>query len=72
MIPSMLVDQHLRVLLFFLFLRFFDVAIFKVFIEFVTILLLFYILGFFGREAHGILVPLLGIEPSPLHWKVKS
>ena len=30
----------------FLFLRFFDVAIFKVFIEFVTILLLFYIWGF--------------------------
>ena len=40
MIPSMLGDQHLRAPLFLCFLRFFDVAIFKVFIEFVTILLL--------------------------------
>ena len=39
-------------------------TIYKVFIEFVTILLLFYILGFsFGCEACGILVPVLGVEP---------
>ena len=32
-------------------------TILKVFIEFVTILLLFYVLVFFGREACGILDP---------------
>ena len=36
---------------------------FKVFIEFVTILLLFYVL-IFGLEAYGILAPQPGIEPS--------
>ena len=42
----------------------------KVFIEFVTILLLFSVLGwfffffFFGHEACGILVPQPGIKPS--------
>ena len=39
-------------------------TIFNVFIEFVTILLLFYVFGFFGGEACGILAPLLGIEPT--------
>ena len=39
-------------------------TIFKVFIEFVTVLLLFYVLVF-GREAYGILVPWPGIEPAP-------
>ena len=41
---------------------------FKVFIEFVTILLLFLCFGFFfffGHEACGILAPLPGIEPVP-------
>ena len=40
-------------------------TIFKVFIEFVTILLLFYVFGFFGHEACGILAPWPGIEPIP-------
>ena len=43
---------------------------FKVFIEFVTILLLF--LFFFSPEAYEILVSQPGIEPIPLRWKVKS
>ena len=38
-------------------------TIFKVFIEFVTILLLFYVL-FFGHEACGILAPQPGIKPT--------
>ena len=41
-------------------------TIFKVFIEFVTILLLFYVLFLFGHEAWGILAPPPGIEPIPL------
>ena len=43
-------------------------TIFKVFIEFVTILLLFYVLFFgffFCYEACGILAPRPGIEPTP-------
>ena len=39
-------------------------TIFKVFIEFVTILLLFYVLVF-GCEACGILAPQPGIKPAP-------
>ena len=39
-------------------------TIFKVFIDFVTILLLFYV-WFFGRDACGILVPRPGIKPAP-------
>ena len=35
----------------------------KVFIEFVSILFLFYILWFFDRKACGILVPQIAIEP---------
>ena len=38
--------------------------IFNVFIEYVTILLLFYVLVF-GRKANGILAPRPGIEPAP-------
>ena len=38
---------------------------FKVFIEFVTVLLLFYVLGFGCEEACGISVPQPGIEPTP-------
>ena len=40
-------------------------AIFKVFIKFVTILLLFYVFWFFGHEAYGILAPRPGNEPTP-------
>ena len=40
-------------------------TIFKVFIEFVTILLLCYVFGFFWPEACGILAPRPGIEPAP-------
>ena len=39
-------------------------TIFKVFIKFVTILLLFYAL-LFGHEAGGILPPQPGLEPAP-------
>ena len=47
-------------------------TIFKVFIEFVTILLLFYFFGGgagFGHEACGILVLRPGIEPTALAMK---
>ena len=40
-------------------------TIFKVFIEFVTRLPLFYVFGFLGCEACGILVPRPGIKPAP-------
>ena len=39
-------------------------TIFKVFIEFVTTLLLFFMFWFFGPEAYGILVSPTGIEPA--------
>ena len=39
-------------------------TIFKVFIEFVMILILFYVLVF-GLEACGIIAPQPGIEPTP-------
>ena len=38
---------------------------FKAFIEFITILLLFYVLFFFGCEVCVILVPWIGIKPAP-------
>ena len=41
-------------------------TVFKVFIEFVTILLLFYVFWFFGPEACGTLAPQPGIEPARL------
>ena len=44
---------------------------FKAFIEFVTILLLFYVL-FFGPEAGGILVPQPGIQPEPFALEGKA
>ena len=40
-------------------------TIFEVFIEFVTILLLFFMFWIFGQEACGILVPWPGIRPTP-------
>ena len=46
--------------------------IFKVVIEFITILFLLYVLVFFGPEAGGILAPQLGIESAPLHWQAES
>ena len=46
-------------------------TIFKVFTEFVTILLLFYLLFFFGCEASGILTPDQGLNlHSTLEGKV--
>ena len=39
-------------------------TIFKVYVEFVTILLVFYILFFYGPEDCGILAPLPGLEPA--------
>lgn len=44
----------------------------KLFIEFVMVLLLLHVLGFFGQEVLGIFVPRPGIELIPLHWKAKS
>ena len=46
-------------------------TIFKVFVEFVAILLLF-MFWFFDHVACGILAPQPGVERHPLHWKVKS
>ena len=53
------------------FYRFWGVDIFKVFTEFVTVLLLFDVL-LFGPEACGILSPQSGVELAPLHWKEES
>ena len=47
-------------------------TILKLFIEFVTILLLFYVFPFFSLKACGILAPWPGIKLHLLHWKVKS
>ena len=41
-------------------------TIFKVFIEFVIALFLLFAFLLFGHEACGILVPQVGIEPTPL------
>ena len=48
-------------------------TIFKVFFEFVTILLMFYGLFFFLAVRHvRSLLPDQGLNPHPLHWKGKS
>ena len=47
-------------------------TIFKVFIEFATILFLFYVCLLFGREALGILDPWPGIEPVPAALEAQS
>ena len=48
-------------------------AIFNVFVEFVTILLLlFCFVFFFGPKACLILAPQQGSNPYSLHWDVKS
>ena len=39
-------------------------AIIKVFIEFVTILLLFYVIWIFGHQTRGNLVPWPGVNPA--------
>jgi len=45
---------------------------FRAFIEFVTILLPFFMFSFFGHEACGILAPQPRSTLHPLHWKTKS
>ena len=45
--------------------NFFMWTIFEVFIDFVTVLLLFYVLVFFGWEACGILAHWPEIKPAP-------
>ena len=45
---------------------------FKVFIEFVTILLLFYVLVFLAPRHVASQLPNQGSNPHPLHWKAKS
>ena len=52
---------------FFLKFFFFNGDHFKTFIEFVTVLLLFYVLVFLGLETRGILAPTLGFKPYPVH-----
>ena len=52
---------HWRAVIFFFFLMW---TISKTFIEFVTILLLFYLFGSFGHEAYGISAPCQGTEPT--------
>ena len=46
--------------------------IFKVFIEFVTILLLLDVLGFWPRGVWDLSLPNKGLNPHPLRWKAKS
>ena len=50
----------------------FDVDYIKVFIEFVTILLLFYVLVFWPQGIWEPQLPNQGLNPHPLHWKAKS
>ena len=63
-----LLSQRSSTCIFVCLLRFFKIwTIFKVFIEFVTILLLLYFFVFFlGPKACGILALPPGIEPTPL------
>ena len=51
--------------IFFFFFFFLMWTTFTVFLEFATVLLLFYVLVFFGPEACGISAPRPGIEPTP-------
>ena len=58
---------------FFFFLKIFLMwIIFKVFIEFVTILLLLDVLGFWPRGVWDLSLPDKGLNPHPLRWKAKS
>ena len=45
-------------------------TIFKVFIEFVIILFKFYVLVFLAMRQ--VELPNQGVNPHPLHWKMKS
>ena len=47
-------------------------TIFKVFIDFVTILLLLFMFWFFDRRLHGILAPSQGWNLHTLCWNGKS
>ena len=46
-------------------------TIFKIFIGFVTVLLLFYALVFLATRYMGSLAPQPGIKPTPPHWKAQ-
>ena len=46
-------------------------TIFKDFFDFVTILLLFYVLAFWPQAWVWDFAPQPGSEPAPLHWKAK-
>ena len=55
------------------FLIFFDVDYFlKIFIEFVTTMLLFYVCLFVALRHVGSLLPAEGLSLHPLHWKDMS
>ena len=57
----------------FYFLKIFLIwTIFKIFIEFVTLLLLFYVLVFWPQPTWDSLLPKQGSNPDPEHWKVMS
>ena len=63
---AVLLYVAMLVLSFFFFLKIFlTLTIKKVFIEFVTVLLLLYVFFFLGHEECGILAPCSGIEPTP-------
>ena len=47
-------------------------TIFKVFIEFVAVLFLFYVLVFLALRPVGSWLPDQGLNPYRLHWKVES
>ena len=47
-------------------------TIFKIFIEFISVLLLFYVLVFWPQGMWDLSSPDQGSNLHPLHWKVKS
>ena len=55
-----------------MFFKIFYVDHLKIFIEFVTMLPLFYVLVFLAVRHVGSQLPDQGSNPHPLHWKVKS
>ena len=62
----------LKMIFFFKIFFFLMWTIFKVFTEFVTILLLFYVFGFLAVRHVGSWLPDQGWYPHPLHWTAKS
>ena len=56
---------------FFFFKVFLMWIIFKIFIEFVTILLLLDVLGFWPQGLCDLSLPNKGLNSYPLHWKAK-